>query len=83
MDQLNNDSIDLSNRMELFRHLTSDELRSDINQVIFKGLLEDHYDKFVDACDYVKFNREIIASVSCFIESGEVNFVYTYKNNEI
>ena len=81
MDQLDKEK-DLSNRMELFRHLTSDDFNSDINEAIFKGLLEDHYDKFVEACDYVKTNKEKIASVSCFIENGEVHFTYAYKSED-
>ena len=80
MDQLDGKLKDLSNRMELFRHLTSDDFNSDINEAIFRGLLADHYEKFVEACDYVKHNKEKIASVSCFMENGDVHFVYDLKN---
>jgi hypothetical protein len=70
---------DLSNRIELFRHLTVDELNNDINESIFKGLLSDRYDKFIEACDYVNRNKNKIVSISCFIQDGEIYFTYVFK----
>lgn len=82
MDDEKIDVSDLSNRMVLFRHLTSKELSSTVNEAIFKGLLVDSYDKFVEACDYVEHNLEKITSVSCFIEDGEIHFTYIYNNED-
>lgn len=81
MDDLDNE-IDLSNRMDLFRHLTSEELTSSVNEAIFKSLLVDSYDKFVEACDYVKQNKNKVSSVSCFIENGDIQFTYSYKEDD-
>lgn len=70
--------IDLSNRIELFRHLTIDELNN-INDELFKELLSDFYSKFIDTCDYINQNKNKIVSVSCFIENGEIYFSYKFK----
>lgn len=70
---------DLSNRIELFRHLTIDEVNDNVNDEIFKELLSEYYCKFINTCDYINRNKNKIVSVSCFIENGEIYFSYKFR----
>ena len=78
MSNNQSDASELTNRMEIFKQLTSDDLTSTVNDAIFKGLLVEFYNDFIEACEYVKINRDKILSVSCYIEMGNIHFSYQY-----
>lgn len=66
------------NRIEIFRHLTVDEIKNEINEIVFDNLLGAHYNEFVEFCEKIKAHANEISTVSCYIENGELNFEITY-----
>lgn len=72
------ETVNLTDRISVFRQLTTDKLTNAIDEEIFRGLLDEFYDKFVETCDYVKNHVDIIKYVSCYIENGEIHFEYEY-----
>jgi hypothetical protein len=72
------ESSDYSSRISVFRQLTTDKLTNAINEDIFRGLLDEFYDQFVETCEYVKANAEKIKYISCYIENAEIKFDFEY-----
>jgi len=71
--------MDLSNRANIFKHLTPGDLENETTQLLFTGLLGKYYDKFIEFCDYVNKNLEQIKSVSCYLSAGEIFFTVEKK----
>lgn len=73
--------MDYTNRIELFRRLTLDELRKTVNTEIFELLLDGKYDSFVSLCNYVRTNEDLVSDVSIYIlENGELHFDVSLNN---
>ena len=73
--------MDYSNRIELFRRLTLDELNKTVNNDLFELLLDGKYDNFVSLCKYIEVNKELISDVSIYLlENGELHFDVSLNN---
>ena len=70
--------VDYCNRISVFRHLTTDKLSNSINEDIFRGLLDEYYNDFIEICIYAKENASKIKYVSCYIENGAISFDIDY-----
>lgn len=68
--------IQLNDRVEIFRHLTVDQLDSEVNDAIFRGLLDTYYPQFAAFCDEIRDNpeREKIRDISCHIADKQIYF---------
>lgn len=68
--------IQLNDRVEIFRHLTVDQLDSEVNEAIFKGLLDSYYTEFSKFCEDIRDNpdRDKIRDISCHIADGQIYF---------
>ena len=73
--------MDYTNRIELFRRLTLDELDKTVNTDLFELLLDGKYDSFVSLCKYIKLNKNLISDVSIYLlENGELHFDVSLNN---
>ena len=73
--------MDYSNRIELFRRLTLDELNKTVNNDLFELLLDGKYDNLVSLCKYIEVNKELISDVSIYLlENGELHFDVSLNN---
>lgn len=62
------------NRIEVFHHLTYDEIAKSLNVDLFDGLLDGHYDEFVAFCEKIKSRSTPLTSISCYIENDQIHF---------
>lgn len=73
--------INYSNRIELFRSLTVDELNNEVFADVFSALLDKNYDDFVGLCEHIKKRNELISDISVFLsDTGEVHFDIAFVN---
>lgn len=67
-----------ADRIEIFKHLAVDEL-SGVQLDILDSIASKHFHKFLDFCDKVFSEKELIENVSCTLESDELHFNINYK----
>lgn len=67
------------NRVNLFKELTYDELKKEIDEQKFEDIIFDKYDEFVAFCTEIESNKSAINSVSCEYIDGELMFDIKYK----
>jgi hypothetical protein len=66
---------DYPNRIEVFQHLTYDEITQSLNMNKFDSILDKYYDDFVEFCDKIKEKATKLTSISCYIEDDKIHFV--------
>jgi len=75
------DFITLGDRVDIFKHLTVDQLTNSVNYKLFEGLLSEYYDDFIDFCNRVQSeDKSRIQDVSCHIADGTIYFNINYRN---
>ena len=67
------------NRVNLFKELTYDELKKEIDEQKFEDIIFDKYDNFVAFCTEIESNKSNIKSVSCDYVNGELIFDVEFK----
>ena len=68
-----------TDRISLFNNLTYDEVKKQIDERKFEGILLDKYNEFVEACNEIEEHADELKSVSCVLKDGEVSFELEYK----
>lgn len=73
------DFIQLNDRIDVFRHLTVDQLTSDVNKALFEGLLNQYYHDFTAFCEQIEsLDRTKIRGISCHIADEQIYFEVAY-----
>jgi hypothetical protein len=67
-----------ANRVEIFKHIAVDELNG-VQLNILDSIASKHFHTFLDFCDKVFNEKELIEDVSCTLEGDELNFIINYK----
>lgn len=71
--------IRLDDRIDIFRHLTIDEVNSTVNHEIFEGLLSKYYEEFVKFCEELEqLDSKRVKGVSCHIADNQIYFDVEY-----
>lgn len=72
--------IPLNDRIDIFRQLNVDDLRTPGTASLFEGLMTIYYDDFVKFCDDVEAspNRDSITGISCYIKNERIYFDVTH-----
>lgn len=68
-----------TDRIILFRDLTYDEIKKEIDERKFEDILLDKFGDFVTFCEKVEQNAENIETISSYYEEGELRFDIKYK----
>lgn len=68
-----------TSRTDIFHDVAVDELTQMINMDILASISATNYQKFIDFCDKVVEEKDLIISVSCVLEDGELEFFINYK----
>lgn len=66
--------IRLDDRIDIFRNLTADEATDHVKHEIFRGLLDEYYDDFVNFCNEIEDKKDHVKSVSCHIADKQIYF---------
>lgn len=61
-------------RIVIFRDLTYDEMKQEIDDNKFEDILSDRYEDFVHVCEIIEEKKSQIESVTCVFEDGQVKF---------
>ena len=69
-----------SNRIILFRDLTYDEIKKEIDERKFEDILLDKYDEFVAFCEKVEHEGDRVKSITSYYAEGELQFEVKYKD---
>ena len=69
-----------TNRLDLFKRLTIDELDETIKTDVFESLLDTNYDDFVNFYSYIQIVKDDVSNVSAFISDGNIYYEITYKD---
>lgn len=67
-----------ADRVEIFKHLAVDELAG-IRLDILDSIASKHFHSFVDFCDKVFSEKDLIQDISCSIVDDELQFDIIYK----
>ena len=67
-----------ADRLEIFKHLAVDELDG-VHLNILDSIASKHFHSFLDFCDKVFDERELIQDVSCTLLADELQFHIEYK----
>ena len=67
-----------ADRVEIFKHLAVDELDG-VRLDILDSIASKHFRSFLDFCDKVFGEKELIQGVSCTLEGGELQFHIEYR----
>ena len=67
-----------ADRIEIFKHLAVDELDG-VQLNILDSIASKHFHTFLDFCDKVFSEKELIDNVSCTLENDELHFNINYK----
>ena len=67
-----------ADRVEIFKHIAVDELNG-VRLNILDSIASKHFHTFLDFCDKVFSEKELIDTVSCTLENDELHFNVTYK----
>jgi len=62
-------------RIEIFNHLTYDEVKKSLDMNLFGNILDKYYNEFVDFCEQVKVQATELTRLSCYIENDVIHFV--------
>ena len=73
ISELNN-----ADRVEIFKHLAVDEL-SGVQMDILDSIAAKHFRAFLDFCDKVFSEKDLIETISCTLEGDELQFNIDYK----
>lgn len=73
ISELNN-----ADRVEIFKHLAVDELNG-VQLNILESIASKHFHAFLDFCDKVFNEKDLIEDVSCTLENEELQFNIRYK----
>lgn len=68
-----------TDRIILFRDLTYDEIKKEIDERKFEDILLDKFSDFVAFCEKVEQDAEKIETISSYYESGDLRFDIKYK----
>ena len=67
-----------ADRVEIFKHIAVDELNG-VRLDILDSIAAKHFRSFLDFCDKVFSEKDLIENVSCTLESDELHFNIIYK----
>ena len=68
-----------TDRIILFRDLTYDEIKKEVDERKFEDILLDKFGDFVAFCEKVESEANTIESISSYYEEGELRFDVKYK----
>lgn len=68
-----------TNRIILFRDLTYDEVKKEVDERKFEDILLDKFSDFVAFCEKVEQAAEKIETISSYYEEGDLRFDIKYK----
>lgn len=69
--------LEIADRIEIFRHLAVDDLES-VDRNILDLLAEKNLQGYLDFCDKVFSEKNLIQDISCEITDGELKFNINY-----
>ena len=67
-----------ADRVEIFKHLAVDELDG-VRLDILDSIASEHFNSFLDFCDKVFSEKDLIEDVSCTLDGNELHFNINYK----
>lgn len=67
-----------ADRVEIFKHLAVDEL-NEVHLNILDSIASKHFHSFVNFCDKVFSEKDIIEDITCTLEDDELHFNIKYK----
>lgn len=68
-----------TDRIILFRNLTYDEVKKEVDERKFEDILLDKFNDFVAFCEKVEQDAEKIETISSYYEDGDLRFDINYK----
>ena len=68
----------IADRVEIFKHLAVDELDG-VRVNILDSIASKHFHSFLDFCDKVFSERDLIANISCTLLEDQLHFEIEYK----
>ena len=71
-------TLQCADRVEIFRHIAVDELDG-VQLDILGSIASNHFQSFLDFCDRVFSEKDLINDISCTLEGDQLHFHIDYK----
>ena len=68
----------VADRIEIFKHLAVDEL-NEVQISILDSIASNHLQTFIDFCNKVFEEKDLIDNISCTLEDDNLHFEINYK----